>query len=129
MAVENQLQFAAVLVPILGIVVVSAADTVDEDDTAWYGWYRPFVASVSIVMIGPLAVASLLGIFSVGYEVSTFTLLVHAGIALVLAFVLIFGVTIRETTRGLSEGKDVFRYVAGLLVVIVLYGILFKIAP
>lgn len=67
MAPDSQVQFAAILVPILGLLVASAVDSVEEGDS---GFYRGVVAFFSLAAIGPIAIASVLAIFSVGITIS-----------------------------------------------------------
>lgn len=123
MAVSNQVQFAAVLVPILGLVVTSAVDSVEESDKGWKGWYRVFVFGMSVAAIGPIGVASLLALVSVGGDVDTETILLHAGLAVFLTTFLILGVTLRETAKGADE-EDEKRMLVGGVVVLTYYAIL-----
>lgn len=125
MAVDNQLQFVAILIPILAVLIAVAADSVEEDESPFY---RAFVFLVGTASIGPIAIASLLGILSVGTDVSSTKIIFNAGLSITLAVVLVLGVTLHETMRGMDDDDYLWILGAGTVVAI-FYIVLYYFGP
>lgn len=115
------LPLATLLMPILALIVISAVDSVKEDDSVLY---RLFVAGFGIAALGPIGVVVVLGILSTITNVQPGSVVFYALLSVGLILVLIIVTTVKETMRGIEE-SDKKRYVAGLVLVIIWYVLLF----
>lgn len=111
------LPIAALLMPILALIVVAAVDSVEPDDGPFY---RVFVMVCGIGAIGPMAIVVLLGIISTSIPVESGTLLPEALISASLTILLILGVVLQETYRGIDDPQRKW-YGVGLIVVFLMY--------
>lgn len=120
----SPLPLAALLMPILALIVISAVDSVQEDDSPYY---RIFVAGMGLASVGPIGVVVLLGILSSVGDISATDVVLPSLISVTLILILIMGITVYETTRGIEAEKDGTIYLLGLLLVVVWYGVLFLV--
>lgn len=120
---DTQISLAALLMPILALIVISAVDSVDEEDGAYY---RAFVAGASLAAVGPIAIVVLLGVLSTVTTVTQGKVVTHSLLSILLIFVLIFGVVLQETQRGMEESDNTI-YLLSLFLVAVWYLVLYLV--
>lgn len=96
----NSSELAALLIPVLALIVVSAVDSVQEDDSPWY---RAIVAGLGISSLGPVIVVVAHGISSSTTEIQQGYTRVYAVFSLFLIFLLILAVVMKETRRGMRD--------------------------
>lgn len=116
---EAQIQFAAILIPVLGILITSVVDSVDDQDSLRY---RIVVLSLVFAILAPLGSAVSLAIFSGTQSVSQSDLIFYTGITLLLTAVLLVVVSMKEVNRGRSDDEwMVIPFLVGSIVFLVFF--------
>lgn len=108
----GQLQVAALVFPVIALVVNLAINSVDDGDD-W--WYRLFIGATGIFAITPAFIVMFLGLY--GYMQSEVydEIFSHLFITFVAVMVQTIAVIIVEIHRGLEEGRGIYLVPAGLL--------------
>jgi hypothetical protein len=113
----QNLQFAALAIPVLALVMSVAIDSVNQDDSAAY---RGFVGGIGVLTLGTTMTVIILGIFSSIIPIKPVEVVRSLIYTSVLVGVLSIVVIIKESLREIeNDDKELLtvQYMAGIAIV------------
>ena len=99
----QNIQLAAVAVPVLALVITIAIDSVEKGDSIWY---RALIGGISALALATALSAILLGSFSAISSINPLNVATNLIYTSILVGILVTAVIVKESLRGLEDERQ-----------------------